>query len=550
LVVSEATSRADKLALLVQAGEIFHRSLDIDQTLYNVARLAVDSFADICLFDLIDDRSDRLYVTAGAHRDPTMEPIIKKVEGLLYDSEFRRHPVLDVTSTGKPHFVRHFEDAIIDQVAASRQHAAYMRELRYQSKIVVPVVAHDEIFGALTFIHTRGSGDFDDSDVEFATELGRRAGLAVANAKQFHREQYVATTLQRAFLTEKFPIRSGLRFYALYRPAQRDTELGGDWYDVFQTRRGTIVMTIGDVAGKGVEAARLMVQIRQAIRIGSIRSDDPGDILDLVNESVLLDANDRIATAFVGVYDPERGTLTYASAGQCPPLYRPPDDAIIELHETAIPIGVSAELTFDSHVLEIAPGSMLVFYTDGLTEVHRDPIRGEALLKDILTGPSILQAANPARFLERALCGDEPFDDIAVMVATFATAVLAWAVDAGNPRAVYAAKDDFLRAAHHMAKGSSQDFHACEVIFGELIGNCVRHAPGAVSFSLEAKGGSVWLNAIDEGPGFDFAPSLPFDMWAESGRGLYLAFALSRSVSVVRLPGQGTHVRVELPLDI
>ena len=72
-------ARTDHLALLVRAGEIFHQSLDIDKTLYNVARLAVESFADMCLFDLIDERSERLYVTAGAHRDPGMEAIARLV---------------------------------------------------------------------------------------------------------------------------------------------------------------------------------------------------------------------------------------------------------------------------------------------------------------------------------------------------------------------------------------------------------------------------------------------------------------------------------------
>jgi hypothetical protein len=91
------------LELLVRAGEMFHQSLELENTLYNVARVAVESFADLCLFDLIDEKSDRLYVTAGAHRDVSLEPMLKNAgSSILYSDEFRVHPAVQVAQTGVP----------------------------------------------------------------------------------------------------------------------------------------------------------------------------------------------------------------------------------------------------------------------------------------------------------------------------------------------------------------------------------------------------------------------------------------------------------------
>jgi len=537
------------LTLLVRAGEIFHRSLDIGETLNNVARLSVESFADLCLFDLVDEQSDRLYVTAGAHRDPLMEPAIKRVATLFYDSEFRMHPVLRVVQTGEPFFLPKIDDRTILEHAASRQHAMYMRELGYRSKIVVPVAAQGQIFGALTFVRTQEETAFDTIDVEMAAELGRRAGLAVANAKRYYREQHVAETLQQAFLTREFPQRRAINFYARYRPGSNDAELGGDWYDAFETPLRKLLVTIGDVAGKGVDAARIMVQIRQAIRIASIQTEDPGLMLSLVNRSLLLEAGEHLATAFIGIIDPVAGHLIYASAGHAPPLLRNADGSITSLEDSSPPLGISTDITFQTHRTAATKNALLVMYTDGLTEIERDILRGEANVREVLRSDSVLRAANPARFLERAIGSSAPRDDIAIMVVQFGESGLVWRFDAGDPRAGYAVKADLMSIIKKLTNCSNVELQACELIFAELIGNCVRHAPGPLSIALDTSDGMT-LHFIDEGPRFDFAPRLPYDLWSESGRGLYLIQSLARSVSVTQAPGCGSHISVELPVNL
>jgi len=541
------TRDQQRLTLLVRAGEIFHQSLDVTATLNNVARLAVESFADICLFDLIDERSDRLFVTASAHRDRTKEEALATVSTILYVEEFGVHPVVQVTRTGKPFFLPHIDDEVIMKHAASRQHEQYMRWFHYGSKIVVPVTGQNYLFGALTFVRTRAEKEFDQSDLQFALELGRRAGLAVANAKQFHREQYVAETLQRSFLPGNFPHVDGLEITAHYRPGSTEADIGGDWYDAFLNERGEVVLTIGDVTGKGIEAARLMVLMRQAIRVAALQSRHPQKIADVCNRLLLSEAGDRLASAFIGIVEPKTRKMRYVSAGHAPPLLRLPDKSVKRLEPPSPPLGAFRDSRFEQHGICCPENSMLVLYTDGLIEISRDVINGERTLERVVASEAVMHAENMAQFIERAIAAEAPRDDIAILTARFGCREMRWQFEAADARAAYTMRDEFFRSLSR-AGVSDDDLSMCGLIFAELTGNAVRHAPGPLSVSLEFGADAMKLHVIDSGPGFIYEPSLPADVWAEGGRGLFLVSTLAREVQVERLPGMGSHVIVTLPV--
>ena len=538
----------ERLRLLVRAGEMFHQSLDVTATLNNVARLAVEAFADICLFDLIDERSDRLFVTASAHRDPSKEEALSTVSTILYVEEFGVHPVVQVTRTGQPFFLPHIDDAVIARHAASRQHEQYMRRFGYRSKIVVPVTAQNHLFGALTFVRTSALQEFDESDLLFAVELGRRAGLAVANAKQFHREQYVAETLQRSFLPSRFPSRPGIEVSAYYRPGSTEADIGGDWYDAFENENADIILTIGDVTGKGIEAAQLMVLLRQAIRVAALTSSEPKVIADTCNRLLLSEGAHRLASAFIGVLDPRTRELTYVSAGHAPPLLRLATQEVRTLECPSAPLGAFRDAYFQTHKAHCPDHSMLVLYTDGLIENSRDIIAGARTLEQIVASDALAHAANSAEFLERAIANEAPRDDIAILTVTFGTAEMRWQFEAADARAAYAMRDRFFRQLEDLCDLSEEELTTCGLIFAELIGNAVRHAPGPLSVSLEPRGVDVVLHVIDKGPGFAYHPALPHSIWAESGRGLFLVCSVAREVIVERLAGLGSHVRVTLPI--
>ncbi|HZO94856.1 MAG TPA: SpoIIE family protein phosphatase [Candidatus Baltobacteraceae bacterium] len=540
---SEKTQK--RLALLVRAGELFHQSLDLEETLSNVARMAVESFADLCLFDLLDESSGKLYVSVGAHRDPEIESSLKALVTPLLQGESRGiHPARRVAQSGRSYFVPTFDERTIMEHAASDEHEHFIRTMGYRSKIVVPVAAQSEIFGALTFVRTVEGEPFDPEDVQAAEELGRRAGLAVANAKQYLREQHVADTLQRAFLSDEPPRCETLRFHALYRGAQDGSALGGDWYDVFETG-DSIVVTVGDVTGKGLDAARLMVQIRQWVRLASVVSRDPGEMMRLLNRAMLLERKNSLATAFIGVLDTKRNALFYVSAGHPPPFLKRGLRGSALLPGSDVPLGATDEPEYATRRVALDGATLLVLYTDGLTEIDRTPLDGEAAVAALIDDDMVLHAANAARFLERATAGKHVRDDMAILTVRFGMSSGEWRFDVGDSGAAYAIKREFLHAIAETAV--DLDVAACELIFGELIGNAVRYAPGPLSLSLSLESGGVLLHVMDEGPGFERPPALPSDVWSESGRGLFLVAALSEDVMIRRLPGYGTYVKVRLP---
>ncbi len=542
----------DRLELLVRAGEMFHQSLILKDTLFNVARVAVESFADLCLFDLLDEKSDRLYVTIGTHRDESLEPMLKAMgSSLLYDSENGMHPAVRVAQTGLSFFVSIMDDEQIELHAGSAAHAEFMRRLGYRSKIIVPVAFQSRTYGALTFVRTATCEPFDARDVQFAEELGRRAGLAVANAKQFDHEKHVAATLQNVFLAEQLPSRPRLTLHALYRPSDDLAKLGGDWYDAFHTPDGSTVVTIGDVSGKGIDAARTMVQVRHSIRVAATISRDPSEILRIVNDVMFLDHAETLATTFVGVLSADLTRLTYSSAGHPPAFLRREDGQIEALSTGSQPLGIVSQTLFDSVHTDIDANCLLLMYTDGLSEIERDAITGEADILTLLESEAVLHANNPARFFERLFASHDRHDDIAIMTARLGKRDESeWRIDVGDPAVAYALQTEILAHATSLGSASADERGACTLIVSELIANVVRHAPGALSIAIAAEADGVWLHLIDEGPGFEFRPSLPADVWSESGRGLFLVAALARSIEVESLPGRGAYLRVRLPIDV
>jgi serine phosphatase RsbU (regulator of sigma subunit)/anti-sigma regulatory factor (Ser/Thr protein kinase) len=543
-----ASRDQERLTLLVRAGDIFHQSLDVTETLNNVARLAVEQFADLCIFDLLDERSDRLFATASAHHDPRKDGALAGIASLRYNQEYGVHPVVRVTQTGLPFFLPHIDEETLREHAASHQHEMYMRRLGYRSKIVVPVVAQNHIFGALTFVRTKENNEFDERDLFFALELGRRAGLAVANAKQFHREQYVAETLQRSLLPKHLPSREGFELSAFYRPGSTESDIGGDWYDSFENSAGEVIVSIGDVTGKGVDAARVMVLMRQAIRIAALDFADPRSIADLCNRLLLSEDDDRLASAFIGVIDPKTRVLRYVSAGHAPPLLRLPNKEIVMLNAPSAPLGAFWGVDFELYEQPCPERSMLVLYTDGVVEASRDVVAGEKMLEAVLSTDAVLHAANAAEFIERAIANQRPRDDIAILVVNFGQNALRWQFEAADARSAYAMREEFFASVRGLCEPDEAQLATCGVIFCELIGNAVRHAPGPLSVSLEQRDSALLLHVIDKGPGFAYRPRLPSNIWSESGRGLFLISKLAHKVEVERIPGLGSHVTVTLPL--
>lgn len=245
---------------------------------------------------------------------------------------------------------------------------------------------------------------------EFARLLERADQLVDLYAH----EHQVAQTLQSAFIPQFLPQVRGLHFQAVYRPALREPELGGDWYDAFVLPDGRIALSIGDVAGHGIAAAIAMVRLRETLRVFTGFDDmDPGSILQTTNRAFMSTHPDTIATIAFALYDPATRRLVRASAGHPPPALVRKGLTSFLRGTSGLPLGVQSEGTFaaETHVLE--PGDRIVFYTDGLVEAERDIIAGEQRLAGVLAR----HGHDADRVVSETLAGTQR-DDVALLALT------------------------------------------------------------------------------------------------------------------------------------
>ncbi len=390
-----------------------------------------------------------------------------------------------------------------------------------------------------------------------ATDIHDSRVAAEALRAQLAREHQASRAFQHAALPQILPNIPGLDLSAVYEPAGADALVGGDWFDAFRLPDGRVVLSVGDVMGSGLTAAVTMGAVRQAIRGAAHVYADPAAVLDAADHALRSEQPDRIVTAFVGVLDPLTLMLTFASAGHPAPLVRFPDGTIAELSAVDLPLGLRDEEQRERGVsgsVMLCDRSLVVLYTDGLTESTRDAVTGERRLRAILDAPEVFDAVDPAAAIRGALL-QAATDDVAILAVRVADAEGSlthprWsfpASDAGTGMTTRRQISDVLQALG----ASTVEAADAELIFGELLGNVLRHTGGTVEAALDLTGDAPVLHVLDRGPGFTFFARLPKDTLSESGRGLYIAAMLARDVSVIpRGDGGGSHARAVLAIRL
>jgi PAS domain S-box-containing protein len=280
----------------------------------------------------------------------------------------------------------HVPIAINDVETDPRVSAKAMRRLRIRSLLIVPVVVQHEAVGALVFHNREAILGFGEVSVEFAERLMAIATLALENARLYEREHRIADTLQQAILTplEEVP---GLRSAVLYRPASASANVGGDFYDLFRLDDGRVALVVGDVSGKGLEAARLTSLLHDSIRAYAYEDSDPWSVFTRVNRLVYrLSPPDMFATAFYGVLDPETGEMQYCCAGHPRPAIMSHGGAHMLEGYGAPLVGAFSDAQFQCHNATLERGQTLVLYTDGIVEARIDgALFGEERLVETLT---------------------------------------------------------------------------------------------------------------------------------------------------------------------
>jgi serine phosphatase RsbU (regulator of sigma subunit) len=309
---------------------------------------------------------------------------------------------------------RDITDEMVAASARDEEHLKLSRELNLRSAMVVPLLARGRALGTITLIRSAPSSNFDAEDLAAAEDLGRRAGMAIENARLYNDAANVATELMRAVLPDRLGGLDGWLTSVCYRP-DGEAEVGGDFYDAVTLPDGRLAMFIGDVMGHGIQAAAAMAQVRAAIR--AFVTVDPGpDVvlarLDAMFEHLHLET---LVSVVYAVLDPS-GHVQLANAGHCPTvLVRGSGTVEFVKNQPRPPLGAGPA---DTGVVEakVEPGDVLLLYTDGLVERRDEPLdAGFARLAE--HAPRLLDGDMDARLvaLVSDVAGNDSHDDVAAV---------------------------------------------------------------------------------------------------------------------------------------
>lgn len=423
LARAEAVAARRRLALLAASGPALSASLDFGATLERAARLVVPALADWCLIDVIGEDGEPRQ-RAAAHADPEREELLTRLEGQRNFGEGDPGNTAEVLRTGRSVLVA---DVPEDEVGApGGEHGEVLRSLGPKSVMSVPLLARGRTLGVMTLVSSRPDRRYDEEDLSLAENLSYRCALAMDNARLYRDRSEVARTLQRSLLPPHLPEIPGVEAAAEYLSAGEANEVGGDFYDVINTINNGWVCAIGDVRGKGAEAAAVTALARYTIRAVTLKVDRPSEILTALNEAMLQQlSEDRFCTVACARLEPldDAGGvgLDVSRAGHPPPLLVRPDGTVEEVSCPGRTLGVfaDAELT-DTHT-RLMPGETVIFYTDGVTEA-RDPsgtFFGEERLRRFAAAHARTSAEDLARTLKNTILDFQdghPRDDLALLV--------------------------------------------------------------------------------------------------------------------------------------
>ena len=415
-----------RLQLLADVGRILSGTLDIERQLAQLADLVVPALGDWAWIVSVDDHG-RLVEMASAHRDPARSEEVAAYVGLMAAGLTDEGAARIVHSTGQPLVIPELTPERIDAALRDEAARAALRDLEPAAVLAVPLSARGQTLGVLSLTNTARRGPHTRSEIETAIEVGRRAGVALDQMRLFAAQRALADALQRSMLTEP-PRPEGCEIVVRYVPAAAGAEIGGDWYDAFLQPDRSTVLAIGDVSGHDTRAAASRGQIRGLLRgisYASVRT--PAAVLAELDRAIDGLALDTMATALVAQLTRDASgsaRMRWASAGHPAPIVVAPDGTVrvLDAGGADLLLGVDPRQPRHDRSAELAPGSTVLLYTDGLVERRdRGFDAGTAELVSVLgeaAGLPLDQLCD--RLLERLFLPDAE-DDVAVLALRLAS---------------------------------------------------------------------------------------------------------------------------------
>ena len=417
---AEADGAKERVAFLLQAGDLVAAAQDRHELLQHAAQLVVHSLADFCLV-FLPGPDGVLRAISIAHREPG---------GGVGFSDLRGEPVPALGTwtvktaylTGTTHLVRGAADQMAAHIRGSPPLRDIVARVRPGDVLVAPLVAGGDALGVLAVGRSADHPGFADTDIAVLEELARQTAVGLVNAATSARDHTVAETLQRSVLPDSLPTIPGLDLAVRYLPGTAGVDVGGDWYDAFPLDGGRVGLVIGDVVGHNIGSASVMGQMRQLLRAYAVDAMQPADVLQRTARAQARLLPDALATVVYALLDPATGELSYANAGHPPPVWASASGQIGYLDDTSgVMLGVPGEAEFTVGRRTLDPGTSLLFYTDGLIEDRRRDITdGLSALAGVMGQAPSLSAEKTCATVKAALLGDTPrADDVCLLAVRF-----------------------------------------------------------------------------------------------------------------------------------
>ncbi|HEU0193994.1 MAG TPA: SpoIIE family protein phosphatase [Gaiellales bacterium] len=368
-VLAESAWR--RLRLVSEVSELLALSLRYPETFDRLAERIVLDIADLCLIDTVDE-SGRIDRVAARHRDRSRQRVASRLLEEFAPEPTSEHPVPRVIHTARSQFSPIMTEDFLRATCRNEEHYQVVRELGFQSYISVPLIARARTLGALTLVSTDPARRYGEQDLAVAEEIARRASVRIDNARLYDERNRVAHVLQQGLLPQRLTPVPRLEIAARYFAAGEGIEAGGDFYDVFQVSDDRWALVIGDVSGKGPEAAAYMGLARPALRALARAHRRPARVLRTLNAELLDHGVEGrfLTVAYVQVRPGTEGGvgLTACLAGHPPGILVSADGEVSEVGAPGTMLAAFEDVELVQDRRAMAPGDVLLLYTDGLAD--------------------------------------------------------------------------------------------------------------------------------------------------------------------------------------
>ena len=438
---------ADHKAFLADAADALNASLDVGHTLDELTALAVPRLSDSAVVHLVTD--DALALRALRHVDPEAAAALRALHTRATGDDLDQL-VHTVATTGRAVLLPEVD---LGRPAPADDRVPVREKLALRSFLVVPLKLKSRVVGVVALGRGQERPPFSAADLGLVEDLASRAAVALDNALSHEARIRFADALQASLLPPALPEPGGIDLSVRYRSVGAGV-IGGDFYDVFTVDGGrSWLVVIGDVCGKGPEAAAVTSLVRHTIRAAARADPSPAALLRMCNDAILdADLGERFATIQIAAVRPQDGQaeLRLACGGHPPPVIRRADGAIEEVQVRGDLVGLFEGAGWEETASRLGAGDDMVLFTDGLLEA-RSPSGAFApqLLDQVLRATAGATADQTTSALLAAIDAFEagqPRDDLAVLVVHLpGTAAEAVQVHIpGAPAALLIAADEHL----------------------------------------------------------------------------------------------------------